>query len=271
MITAVNHVAFGADDPQRAAADYELVFGQTPKTYTGGDGRALYRFQLDNIAFEITRTANGAAGLQRVGFEVEDMAATVRKFERRGLACDTTFSERWHDGNGSAIDRTVTPISVATTYGVAISLVETTRAGNSPAPAAPQSPVTGIDHLVVRSANPERAIALYGARLGLDFALDRTNPDWGSRLLFFRCGNVRVEIGHSLSKGISDDPDQLSGLAWRVADATQALQRLQASGVQTSDAKTGRRPGSQVLTVRSNTCNIPTIFLSETPKGDVAA
>src|SRR5262249_362622 len=101
--------------------------------------------------------------------------------------------------------------------------------------------------------------------------LDRTNPDWGSRLLFFRCGGVRVEIGHSLAKGVSDEPDGLSGLAWQVGDATLAQQRLQASGVQTSDAKKGRRPRSQVLTVRSSTCGVPTIFLSETPRGEVAA
>lgn len=269
MITAVNHVALAADDPERAAADYELVFGRKPQAYSGDDGRTLHRFQLDNIAFEITRAAAGAAGLHRVGFEVVDMAATVRKFSRRGLDCEAPLGEHWRAGGGAAIERTVTPISSATTHGVGIALVATTRADTvSPAPAA--QAVAAIDHLVVRSPNPERSIALYGGRLGLDFALDRTNADWGSRLLFFLCGGVRVQIGHSLAKGISDEPDQFSGLAWRVGDAAAAQRRLQGSGVQTSEAKKGRRPGSQVLTVRSHTCNVPTIFLSETPRADAA-
>jgi catechol 2,3-dioxygenase-like lactoylglutathione lyase family enzyme len=268
MITAVNHIALAADDPEHAAADYERVFGRRPQVYTD-DGRTLYRFQFDNIAFEITRVAAGAARLQRVGFEVDDMAATARKFSRRGLGCEASLGERWRGGDGSTIERTVTPISAATTHGMGIALIATTRAESTPLPAAAHA-VTAIDHLVVRSPNPERAIALYGGRLGLDFALDRTNPDWGSRLLFFLCGGVRVEIGHSLAKGISDEPDQFSGLAWRVDDAAAAQQRLQGSGVQTSEAKKGRRPGSQVLTVRSNTCSVPTIFLSETPRVDAA-
>ena len=270
MITAVNHVAFAADDPQQAAADYELVLGRKPLIYNADDGRTLHRFQLDNIAFEITRAAPGGAGLQRVGFEVDDMAATVRKLGRRGLSCETPLGEHWRAGDGGAIERTVTPISTATTHGIGIALVATARSEGTPLLAAAQA-VTAIDHLVIRSPNPERAIALYGGRLGLDFALDRTNPDWGSRLLFFMCGGVRVEIGHSLAKGISNEPDQFSGLAWRVGDASAAQQRLQGSGVQTSDAKKGRRPGSQVLTVRSNTCNVPTIFLSETPRDEAAA
>jgi catechol 2,3-dioxygenase-like lactoylglutathione lyase family enzyme len=269
MITAVNHVAFAADNPERAAADYELVFGRMPQVYAGADGAMLHRFQLDNIAFEITRAGAGAAGLHRVGFEVDDMAATMRKFSRRGLGCEAPLGEHWRAGDGAVIDRTITPISRATTHGIGIALVATTRADAVSPPPAAQT-VTAIDHLVVRSPNPERAIALYGGRLSLDFALDRTNADWGSRLLFFLCGGVRVEIGHSLAKGISDEPDQFSGLAWRVDDAAAAQRRLQSSGVQTSEAKKGRRPGSQVLTVRSHTCNIPTIFLSETPRVEAA-
>src|SRR6185369_16762333 len=92
MITAVNHVALAADDPRQAAADYERVFGRKPHAFSGADGSALYRLQLDNIAFEITR-ANGAAGLYRVGFEVDDMIATARKFGRRGLGCEAPVVE----------------------------------------------------------------------------------------------------------------------------------------------------------------------------------
>ena len=44
-----------------------------------------------------------------------------------------------------------------------------------------------------RPPDPERAAALYGARLGLDMALDRSHPDWG-RLMFFRCGDLIVEV-----------------------------------------------------------------------------
>ena len=55
------------------------------------------------------------------------------------------------------------------------------------------APITAMDHVVVSTADPERAAALYGARLGLDMALDRSHPDWG-RLMFFRCGDLIVEM-----------------------------------------------------------------------------
>ena len=123
---------------------------------------------------------------------------------------------------------------------------------------------------MIRSPNPERAVALYGGRLGLDFALDRTNQDWGSRLLFFVCGGVRVEIGHSLAKGVSDLPDSLWGLAWRVTDASETQARLQRAGVDTSDAKSGRRPGQSGAHRALEHGNVPTIMLSAVPK-DAAA
>ena len=76
------------------------------------------------------------------------------------------------------------------------------------------------------SPNPERAIAFYAGRLGLDLRLDRSNPQWGARLLFFRCDDLVVEIAHDLRKGVSDAPDTLWGLSWRATDIAAARQLL---------------------------------------------
>jgi catechol 2,3-dioxygenase-like lactoylglutathione lyase family enzyme len=192
----------------------------------------------------------------------------VRKLTRRGLVVGDIAKQAFSTpSGGQGMTRRMAAIAPASTYGVAMTVAETLTQANA---AQAGSTVSGLDHVVIRSPNPERAIALYGGRLGLDFALDRTNQDWGSRLLFFVCGGVRVEIGHSLAKGVSDLPDSLWGLAWRVADASQTQAKLQGAGVDTSDAKSGRRPGSQVLTVRSGTRNVPTIMLSAVPQ-DAAA
>ena len=61
------------------------------------------------------------------------------------------------------------------------------------------SAITAMDHVVISTPDPERAAALYGARLGLDMALDRSHPDWG-RLMFFRCGDLVVEVTHRPGK-----------------------------------------------------------------------
>jgi catechol 2,3-dioxygenase-like lactoylglutathione lyase family enzyme len=127
--------------------------------------------------------------------------------------------------------------------------------------------ITAMDHVVIATADPERAAALYGARLGLDMALDRSHPDWG-RLMFFRCGDLIVEVVHR-PKDTSVDKayDRLWGLSWRVADIDATRARLAAAGVDVSDARTGRKPGTRVLTVRNGTCGIPTLLVERTAKG----
>ena len=74
-----------------------------------------------------------------------------------------------------------------------------------------------MDHVVIGTADPERTAALYGARLGLDMALDRSHPEWG-QLMFFRCGDLIVEVTHRPGKDAPDAPDRLRGICWRVAD-----------------------------------------------------
>lgn len=268
MITAVSHLAFATDDVAAATADYELLLDRQAERLRSPDGKSLCRFELDNMAFEIVPADSHGEGLKCVAFEASDLDATVRKLSRRGLSVGAIDEQTFTAAAGTpGLTRRVAEIAQASTHGVAMTIVETL---STPAAAKVPSSVSGLDHVVIRSPNPERAVALYGGRLGLDFALDRTNQDWGSRLLFFMCGGVRVEIGHSLAKGVSDLPDSLWGLAWRVDDTTATQARLQHAGVSTSDAKAGRRPGSHVLTVRSGTRNVPTIVLSALPRDATA-
>src|SRR3569833_2147257 len=55
------------------------------------------------------------------------------------------------------------------------------------------APIDALDHVVITTEDSDRAAALYGARLGLDLALDRSHHDWG-QLMFFRCGDLIVEV-----------------------------------------------------------------------------
>lgn len=122
------------------------------------------------------------------------------------------------------------------------------------------APITGLDHVVVETADPERAAALYGARLRLDMRLDRSHADWG-HLMFFRCGDLIVETVQRAGKDYSDGRDRLWGLSFRVDDIAAARKRMQAAGIDVSEPRAGRKPGTQVATVRSGTCGVPTILL----------
>jgi hypothetical protein len=64
-----------------------------------------------------------------------------------------------------------------------------------------------------------------------------------------------------LKKGVSDEPDHLWGLSWRVPDIAAAQARLKAAGLDVSEPRDGRRPGSQVCTVKNRTGGVPTILI----------
>src|SRR5262249_29961953 len=153
-------------------------------------------------------------------------------------------------------------LSMTASHGVPIALVECrTAAAPSPALVDEASAIDSLDHVVVRTSDPERAIAFYASRLGLDLRLDRSNPDWGARLLFFRCGGSGIETAHDLKKGVSDGPDHLWGLSWRSPDIAKTHARLKMAGVDVSDVRPGRRQGTQVFSVNSHTENVPTIVI----------
>jgi hypothetical protein len=52
-----------------------------------------------------------------------------------------------------------------------------------------------------------------------------------------------------------------------VPDADAARARLLDAGVDASEVRAGRRPGTRVLTVKSGTCGVPTLLI-EPPSGD---
>jgi catechol 2,3-dioxygenase-like lactoylglutathione lyase family enzyme len=127
------------------------------------------------------------------------------------------------------------------------------------------TPIVAMDHAVVGTADPERAAALYGARLGLDMALDRSHPDWG-RLMFFRCGDLIVEVAHRPGQNAATTPDKLRGICWRVADIDATQARLASAGVDVSEVRTGRKPGTRVMTVRNGTCGVATLVVERTAR-----
>ena len=230
MITALDHLTVKASFRDGAIGAYETLLGRQAN---GGTLR------VGNVGLLIEDGAS-TARLTSMVFATSSVEKTERLLERRGLK--------------------LTPEA---THGVPIALTERSE---TPAPspllkANEAEAISALDHVVIRSPNPERAVALYAGRLGLDLRLDRSNPHWNARLLFFRCGDLVVEIAHDLKKGVSDAPDQLWGLSWRTPDIGRCHARLKKAGVEVSDPRDGRRPGSQVMTVTSHTANVPTIVI----------
>jgi len=116
---------------------------------------------------------------------------------------------------------------------------------------------------VIRAADVERAVALYGARLGLDLRLDRENPQWGARQLFFRVGASVLEMAAPVNAPPEPGPDRFGGLAWRVLDPDAARARIAAAGFDVSEVRPGRKPGTRVFTVRDAPSGVPTILIQQ--------
>jgi catechol 2,3-dioxygenase-like lactoylglutathione lyase family enzyme len=128
-----------------------------------------------------------------------------------------------------------------------------------------------IDHVVVQTADAERAKALYGDALGIRLGLDRSFPQWGSRMLFFRLGHLTLEVVSRLGdEADRSAPDRFWGICYRVADAAAAHARLSAQGFELTPLKPGRKPGTFVFTVNSGTHGVATLMLqpSVAPRSD---
>ena len=279
MITGLDHVVVLLEDIDQGRIAYETLLGCAPAWQNSGDGADRVMFTLDNMTLELMAPHGLSAaadrireviktsgiGLASMCFRASDIFKMHRRLDRVALKPDPVAEVESRDtASGATLHWKRTRASTDLTRGVRMFFLELT--GERPRSAAAASaPVLGLDHVVISTQHPEGAAALYGARLGLDMALDRTHQDWG-QLMFFRCGDLIVELVRRPGGTRDQLHDKLWGLSWRVADIDAARARLVASGIDVSDARAGRKPGTRVMSVRSGTCGIHTLFLERTPR-----
>jgi catechol 2,3-dioxygenase-like lactoylglutathione lyase family enzyme len=205
------------------------------------------------------------AGLASICFRVDDIAKACRRLDRVALKPEPIAEAESRDLASAAILRWKrTRVAPELSRGVRMFFLE--LAEERPRSAATSvAPIMGLDHVVVSTGDVERAAALYGARLGLDMALDRSHPDWG-HLMFFRCGDLIVEVVRRRDAVAEQTRDQLWGLSWRVDDIDATRTRLVGAGIDVSEVRAGRKPGTRVMSVRDGTCGIATLLLERTAR-----
>lgn len=266
MITGIDHVAIGVHDLDAGIAAYERLLNRTTAHRHERDGVATALITTANVAVELM-AAHGdtpmaarlrgaieerGEGLLSVAFGVVDIERTHRRIDRVGLAPDAI-----RDGEAGALRWRRFRANAEAANGLRLFFIER----EAPLRDEASSDVRALDHVVIQTNDMERAAALYGARLGLDMRLDRRIDD--RRLMFFRCGELIVEIAQ-----VSEPVHRLWGLSWRVSDAAQTQVRLANAGVNVTAVRDGFKPGTRVFSVRDNTCGVPTLMLQPSPNRD---
>lgn len=241
LIESLDHLALTTTETAGVSAAYADLLGHPAVPAPAGG----YRLQCDNIGLVIAEAAGEEpGGTLRLVFAAADLDAARHRLARRGI--------------GGTMVGTRLDLDHAATYGVVLSVI---GVGERPEVAKMGADITGLDHVVIRTPHAERAVALYGGRLGLDLRLDRARPDIGVRQLFFVVGGLVVEVVQSLKEPPSDGPDGIWGLAWRSRDIEASRARMLAAGIKVSEIRDGRKAGTRVFTPKSHTGDVPTLII----------
>lgn len=275
VLNGIDHVTLAVHDLEAAVRDYERLLGGAP-SWRGahpGLGSEAALFAFSNAALELVAPCAGAdeseglrqhlaahgEGLIALAFCVADAAAWSRALRARGLRATAPQEGEARAADGTLRRYRTVELSPRSARGLALLGVERPdlsdlRASRAPAPAS----VDALDHVVVRTSDPEAAIALYAQALEIRLALDRTFGT--TRMLFFRTGAVTLEFVHDPAAG---ERDALHGLALRVRDIEGAHARLQDAGVPVNAVRAGNKPGTRVFSATGGTRGVPTLFLRD--------
>lgn len=278
MITGLDHLVLICPEIVSGTAVYEKLLGRKADWQAELEGGAAASvFRLGNTSLELLAPSGegplgqrlaeiieaDGPGLTTLAFASDAIEDDHQAFTRRGLAPgEISSGHSVHAASGAQRSWQRFRVPDEKAGGIKTFILQQGEGALQPI-AAGADAVHGLDHAVINTAAPDRALAFYGAKLGLRLALDRTNPDWGVRLIFFRTGGLTIEIAQKLS-----DPEDASrsdkfwGLTWAVRDIEAAHKRLEASGFEVSEIRKGRKPGSRVFTIRNGTMSVPTLFIA---------
>lgn len=277
MLNRFDHLTIAVHDLDVAGGAYARMLGRAPVWHGTHPGLGTHSalFALSNAWVELLAPLPAAAeaeglrawlaehgeGLQAIAFATADAEACSRELRARGVRVTPP-----QDGSALGSDGVLRryrslELSPRATRGLSVLIVErdpaqasTLSAGTAPDPDAADA----LDHIVVRTADPDAAVALYRDGLGIRLALDRMLGT--TRMLFFRVGGVTLEVVHDPSQ---QSGDILYGAAYRARDLDAAHARLQRAGFDTSAPRDGRKPGTRVMTVRNAPAGVPTLMLRD--------
>jgi catechol 2,3-dioxygenase-like lactoylglutathione lyase family enzyme len=233
MVSAFDRIVIAVPDLSAAIADYGVILGGTFWPVCDDSGKSKAWLGLNNVVIELRELRVAQAAIAGIIFT--DESAPVKQREVNNTR----------------------QVSVQICNGEKTTSFRQKHPHN-------QNFNIGVDHLVLRTSDAQACIQLFAVGLGLRLALDKNAPDWGGRMLFFRVGKLTLEVIES--SDAEAGPDHFWGIAYRCADLSTTTARLKAEGVALSATRPGRKPATNVATIKSHALGLPTLLIGDSTR-----
>ncbi len=228
MTITFERIVIAVPELDAAAEQYQRLFATPPFRGKSLQGRSVARWGLPNTVIELVQSAVGQSCVQGLVLSLPE-AEPQEQSVPNAMGLDV----RTCGGHSTADFRQL--------------------------PSEAQYAGLSVDHVVLRTSDAEACITLFSDELGVRLALDKTVPEWGGRMLFFRTGKLTLEVIES-DKDDSGD-NFFWGLAYQCSDLASVVSDFDARGIAASSIRDGRKPGTLVATLKSHDLGIPTLLI----------
>lgn len=226
MNRTFERIVIAVPDLEQANTQYAALLGVEPREVLSADGGAASWWPLRNSTIELVQRA-------------------VEKPAIQGFVLD-----KGNEGSNNG--------AIANSLGLDMRYGD----GRATAQMKGQAEVTAnalaVDHIVLRTNDAQACIDLFGVEMRIRLALDKTVPEWGGRMLFFRTGKLTLEV---IASDDHKGPSRFWGIAYQCTDLAKVVGRMKDRNVAVSDIRDGRKPGTIVSTVKSHCLDIPTLLI----------
>ena len=277
MISSVDHLIIAVKNLDQAINNYEKVLGLTPcwkgKHTELGTKNALFNFE--NTYLELISPCDAGLGTELIDSLLEkkgdhlagivlgtqNIEQTQEDLNRNGHTVEISSGEAVNEKDGKI--RRWKNIFLPSTISreLFVFIIEHTE-GNLPKyKSQDSSKVKKLDHVVINTQDADDFISIYRDIYKIRLALDKTIERWKRRMLFFRTNATTIEVIEEKDK--KESADELWGLAWEVDSIKDAHKRLVSNNVEVTPIKEGLKKGTLVATIKSHTCNVPTLLIEQ--------
>ena len=280
MITSLDHLIIAVKDLQKATYDYEKIFGIAPcwqgRHLDLGTRNVLFNFE--NTYLELLSPCDAGPGSDFINSLLEDkgdhlagIALGTDNIEHtkevlidNGYRVEITFGEAVNEKDKKIRKWKNIFLPNSLSRELFIFIIEHTEGSLPKHEMQDASKIKKLDHVVINTKNADDFIKTYKDIYKIRLALDKTIEYWKRRMLFFRTNATTIEVIEDKNK--KNHTDELWGLAWEVQSIDNARKRLVNEDIEITPIKEGLKKGTLVATVKSHTCDVPTLLIEHTNK-----